>query len=190
MTRPLYACLVHYPIRDKHNRAITTAITNLDIHDIARSARTFGIGGYFVVTPVKAQRWLAERILSHWQHGWGAMYNPNRKDALSVVHVVQDLGTVSDMLEAAHGSPPLWIATSARQYPNTVSFSRLREILAEEAKQPVCILLGTGWGLHPELILESDYILEPIRGIGEYNHLSVRAAAAIIFYTLTVGSVP
>lgn len=185
MTRALYACLVHYPIRDKHDRAVTTAITNLDIHDIARSARTFCLAGYFVVTPVKAQRWLAQRILSHWSEGWGAQYNPNRKDALSVVHIVPDLGSVSDQLEAAHGAPPLWVATSARQYPNTISFQQLRQILSEECPQPVCLLLGTGWGLHPELMLDADYVLEPIRGRSDYNHLSVRAAAAIMFHTLS-----
>jgi hypothetical protein len=181
MSRPLYACLVHYPIRDKHDHVIATAITNLDIHDIARSARTFGLSGYYVITPVKAQRWLARRILTHWNEGWGAEYNPNRKDALSIVEVCPDLGSVNDTLERIHGAPPLWVATSARRYPNTISFAALQQLLAEDCSQPVGLLFGTGWGLHPELIMESDHILEPIQGLGTYNHLSVRAAAAIIF---------
>lgn len=42
------------------------------------------------------------------------------------------------------------------------------------------ILLGTGWGMPPELVESCDYILEPILGPGDYNHLSVRNAAAII----------
>lgn len=187
MRRPLYTCLVHYPIRGRRDTTVATAITNLDIHDIARSARTFGLSGYFVVTPIKAQRWLAKRILSHWMEGWGAQYNPNRKEALSLVEVVPDLGTIGDILLERHGLSPLWIATSARQYPNTLTFAQLSQMLHDNNAQPVCLLLGTGWGLHPEIILDSDYVLEPIRGVGDYNHLSVRAAAAIMFYHLQLG---
>jgi len=184
MTTPLYACLVHYPVRDKHDRAVATAITNLDIHDIARSARTFGLAGYYVVTPIKAQRWLAQRILTHWSEGWGATYNPNRKDALSTVSVVADMGTVNDALLERHGKAPWWVATSARRYPNTVSFAQLAHEMTGEEKPPVCLIFGTGWGLHPELIADADAVLEPIEGAGDYNHLSVRAAAAIIFFRL------
>lgn len=180
----LYAALVHYPIRDKHDRAVATAITNLDIHDIARSARTFGLGGYFVVTPVKAQRWLACRIIHHWSAGWGATYNPNRKDALSLVNIAPDLGHVADVIEERHGRQPLWVATSARRYQNTLSFESLIDHIRNVPEQPVCLLFGTGWGLHPELILDADHVLEPITGVGPYNHLSVRAAAAIIFHRL------
>ena len=32
--------LVHYPIYNKHGDIITTALTNYDIHDLARSATT------------------------------------------------------------------------------------------------------------------------------------------------------
>ncbi len=42
------------------------------------------------------------------------------------------------------------------------------------------ILLGTAWGLAPQVIESSDGILEPISGVGKYNHLSVRSAAAIV----------
>lgn len=35
-------------------------------------------------------------------------------------------------------------------------------------------------GLIEEVMESSDYILEPIRGKAVYNHLSVRAAVAII----------
>ncbi|MGB9690659.1 MAG: RNA methyltransferase [Candidatus Sumerlaeaceae bacterium] len=184
MFAPLYAALLHYPIRDKHDHAVATAITNLDIHDIARSAKTFGLAHYFVVTPVKAQRWLAHRILEHWNTGWGATYNPNRKDALSLVSIVPDLGHVSDAIERSHGTPPLWIATSARRYPNTLPLEALAQKMHQKPELPLCLILGTGWGLHPELILDVDYVLEPILGVGSYNHLSVRAAAAIIFHQL------
>ncbi|MCX7020253.1 MAG: RNA methyltransferase, partial [Candidatus Sumerlaeota bacterium] len=75
---PVFAVLVHYPIMDKHDRIVSTSITNLDIHDIARAARTFGVRRYYLVTPIEAQQWLARKIISHWEEGWGADYNPNR----------------------------------------------------------------------------------------------------------------
>jgi hypothetical protein len=42
------------------------------------------------------------------------------------------------------------------------------------------ILLGTAWGLAQEVIDAGDGILPPISGLGNYNHLSVRSAAAIV----------
>jgi hypothetical protein len=45
---------------------------------------------------------------------------------------------------------------------------------------PYLLLLGTAWGLSENLIAEADYVLEPIKGVSDYNHLSVRSAAAII----------
>jgi hypothetical protein len=41
-------------------------------------------------------------------------------------------------------------------------------------------LLGTGWGLTEAVLSQSDYVLEAVEGQGDYNHLSVRSAAAII----------
>ena len=69
--------LLHYPVYDKNGKVVATAITNLDIHDISRAAKTFGLFRYYVVTPVAGQREMAERIGRHWREGWGASYNPN-----------------------------------------------------------------------------------------------------------------
>ena len=41
-------------------------------------------------------------------------------------------------------------------------------------------MLGTGWGLTDEIMSMADVTLEPILGPTDYNHLSVRSAAAII----------
>ena len=43
MTSPLYVGLVHYPIYDKNFNVIATAITNYDLHDISRSAKTLSL---------------------------------------------------------------------------------------------------------------------------------------------------
>src|SRR5574341_810215 len=46
----LYLALLHHPVLDKNGQVVTTAVTNMDIHDIARSARTYGIPRFYVVT--------------------------------------------------------------------------------------------------------------------------------------------
>jgi hypothetical protein len=40
--------------------------------------------------------------------------------------------------------------------------------------------LGTGWGVTETILAQADHALEPIQGGTDYNHLSVRSAAAII----------
>lgn len=181
MPAKVFAALIHYPVTDKHGDVVATSITNLDIHDIARASRTYGIERYYLVTPIEAQHWLTRRIIAHWEGGWGTRYNPNRKQALGVVEVKADMGEVAEDITSLCGAPPIWVATSARKFPNTITFAGLRERIAGELDQAFCLVFGTGHGLHPELVLEADLILEPIYGPTEYNHLSVRSAASVIF---------
>lgn len=171
--------LIHYPIKDKNGHVVSTSITNFDIHDIARTATTYGIKKYFIVNPIPSQRWLAERIVKHWREGYGAEYNWTRKEAMAVVEVVGDIEEVYDKLQNESGKKPLFVATSAKQLPYCVKFSELKKIVSNDENE-VCIVFGTGWGLHPSLIQDMDLTLEPIKGISEYNHLSVRSAVAII----------
>jgi len=180
MPRKIYAALVHYPVVDKHAQVVSTSVTNLDIHDISRSARTYDLDAYYLVTPIEAQHWLVNTILEHWNTGWGSTYNENRKDALGLTKCVTDIGALVQDVAAECGESPILVVTSARSYPNTISFGDLRDTLQADGP-PVIIIFGTGWGLHPEVISEADLILEPIMGRGDFNHLSVRAAAAIIF---------
>jgi hypothetical protein len=180
MRRKIYAALIHYPVIDKHAQLVSTSVTNLDIHDISRSARTYGLDGYFLITPVEAQHWIVNTILEHWNSGWGSTYNENRKDALAFTRCLSDIGKMVDEITTEHGEQPVMVVTSARRYPSTITFSALRQQLDQEGP-PIVLLFGTGWGLHPEIISEADLILEPIAGRSDFNHLSVRAAAAIIF---------
>ncbi|MDF2570659.1 MAG: hypothetical protein K0R55_2263, partial [Sporomusa sp.] len=60
MALPVYLGLVHYPIYNKNNEIVTTAITNFDIHDIARTARTYDLLKYFIIHPLDSQKALAE----------------------------------------------------------------------------------------------------------------------------------
>jgi hypothetical protein len=175
---PLYLALLHHPVYDKHGRIVATAVTNMDVHDLSRIAMTYGARGVFVATPVRALRRLVEKIIEHWSTGFGAAYNETRRVALALVRLVADLDGAILEVERETGERPVLIATSAREGEGRVSFAELRERLERETA-PHLLLLGTGWGLAAEVLERADLLLEPIRGVGAYNHLPVRAAAAI-----------
>jgi hypothetical protein len=179
MAPKVYVALLHFPVYNKRDEVITTSITNLDIHDIARSSRTYNVERLFFIHPLDAQQQLAEDILHYWQHGYGAAYNADRKEALSIVKLKDTLSDAVEEICTACGKPPVIVTTDARVFPNTVSYSKLRREM-EDSSSPYLVLFGTGWGIERELMQSFDYILEPIMGRGDYNHLSVRAAAAII----------
>ncbi len=179
MSANLYIGLVHYPIYNKHNEVITTAITNYDVHDIARAAKTYDVKQYFIIHNVEAQQELAREIMKHWQDGFGSTYNPDRKEAFSMVTLAQSIALAKDMVAEREDQTPLIVTTDARIYSNTVTYASMRKRLAEEHR-PVLVLFGTGYGMTKETMEEFDYILEPIYGRGEYNHLSVRSAVSII----------
>lgn len=170
--------LLHYPVLDRNGQVVTTSVTNLDIHDIARSVRTFGLSGYFLVNPASPQHELVGRLLHHWREGWGATYNSKRKEALEVVRLASDLAEVKTLLAQEFGALPRLVLTGARQRPGTIGCGELLTRL-EALTEPVLFVFGTGWGLTEELFAEADFVLEPIVGTGDYNHLSVRSAVAI-----------
>jgi tRNA (guanine37-N1)-methyltransferase len=176
---PVYVALLHHPVYDKNRQIVTTAVTNMDIHDIARSGRTYGIKGFYVVTPVKALQKLALKIIDHWQRGYGSQYNTTRKEALALVRVKDTLDDVLIHVEQECGEKPRIIVTSARPGGERTSFAQVKDMLINTT-HPFLILLGTGWGLTETIISQSDYVLEAIEGCTDYNHLSVRSAAAII----------
>jgi hypothetical protein len=175
----LFLALLHHPVLDKNGAIVTTAVTNMDIHDIARSATTYGVRRFFVATPVRALRALSEKIVEHWETGYGSTYNVTRKEALALVAIEPDLDGVLVAIERETGQCPTVVATSARPSPACLSFAGLRDRLAAEAGAYL-LVFGTGWGLAPAVMDRADLRLEPIVGPTPYNHLSVRAAAAII----------
>jgi tRNA (guanine37-N1)-methyltransferase len=183
---PIYVALLHHPVYDKNGQVVTTAVTNMDIHDIARSGRTYGIQGFYVVTPVKALQKLAHKIIDHWEQGYGSQYNVTRKEALALVRIKDTLDDVLIDIEQECGEKPLLVVTSARPGGNRTSFAELRDMLIK-LSQPFLLILGTGWGLTEAIFSRSDYILEAIEGSTDYNHLSVRSAAAIVLDRLLGG---
>ena len=178
-----YIALLHYPVYNKNGEIITSAITNLDIHDIARTARSYNMAGYFIINPDKEQQAVANKITMHWLEGHGSQYNFERGKALKLVEVVDNLAEAIDSIEDKHNSPPTVYATTAcikaPFQKKLISFDKTCIEMANDDK-PNLILLGTGWGMAETVLQKADYILEPLECGGEYNHLSVRAAAAII----------
>ena len=175
----LYLALLHYPVVDKNGLIVTSAVTNMDVHDIARSARTYGVREFYVATPVKTLHALVAKIIEHWEIGFGSTYNETRKDALGLVRLANDLDDVVIAVERSAGARPVVVVTSARTGPKRISFAALRQRLAT-SPAPRLLVFGTGWGLAPEVVDRADEILEPVVGPSDYNHLSVRSAAAVI----------
>jgi hypothetical protein len=179
--RRVAIALVHHPVLDAHGTIVTTAVTNLDVHDLARSARTYGCSDYFVVHPIAAQRELVERIRSHWTDGSSAKRIPDRKEALTLLRIVDSVDAAVDTLAGREGGRTgvqVWV-TAARSLGAPLSFAEARRIIEGEGK-PVLIVFGTGWGLASTVIEGADALLEPIAAQrGAYNHLSVRSACAI-----------
>jgi len=180
-TAAVYLALVHHPVYNKNGEEITTTITNLDLHDISRAGRTYKIAGYYVVNHLKSQQALVRRMRKYWTGGKGAEFNQNRHEAFSVLRIVDFLEDATAEIEAEQGQLPVMVTTSAKSYSHTtpVSFKRLRSEI-QQSERPYLILFGTGWGLSESLIADCDYLLEPVRGRGDFNHLSVRSAASII----------
>lgn len=173
----LYVALIHYPVMNKKNQPIGSALTTIDMHDIARASITFGVDGFFVVTPYEDQAEIADQVIAHWTKGVGGTLNPFRKDALELIHVVSTFEEMVAWLEKEKKRPVVTIATSAKESNGAIDAGGLKQKLKNDASH--VLIFGTAWGLADELIEACDYILEPIYGSGQYNHLSVRSAASI-----------
>jgi tRNA (guanine37-N1)-methyltransferase len=176
---------VHHPVLLKDKTSGTTSLTNLDIHDISRISRTYGLGGFFVVTPLDDQRRLLDTLLVHWLSGSGAASNPDRAEALRLVQAADSLDAVFAALNRRFGMTPLVVGSSARPVLDkkgrekcpALPFGQLRRQLGY---RPALLLLGTGHGLAPEALAQCDAMLPSLRWMDGYNHLPVRAAAAVL----------
>jgi tRNA (guanine37-N1)-methyltransferase len=175
----LYVGLVHYPVYNKNHERIASAITTFDLHDLSRLAKTYGVKGLYIITPLEDQQELAGRVISHWTEGYGATYNPNRKEALELISVC---ATIDDCVREVAGieeeSPVLVSTDASMKRREFLRYSQAASMV--RAGRLILLLLGTAWGLGEEVIDRADYFLDPIKTDTDYNHLSVRSAAAII----------
>lgn len=175
---PTYCGLVHYPVLDRSGDEVTTSVTNLDVHDIARSSRTYGLRGYFVVNPIDAQHPVVEKIIEHWSTGAGVKRFPERTEAIGLVRVACSIEQAIADIRHREGTSPRLVGTSARNGVDRISYAEERARLRAETR-PTLLLFGTGHGLSPRVLQACDAVLAPIEGPTEFNHLSVRAAVAI-----------
>lgn len=176
--RKLSIALVHHPVLDGAGATVTSAITNLDIHDLARSARSFGCARYVLVHPITAQRELAARIKEHWTTGSSSKRIPARKEALALVEAVPSLEELWTSF-GGRDAVEVWV-TAAKGTASAIGFGEARTRLESEGKD-VVILFGTAWGMTADVLDGADVRLEPVLSAvpSGYNHLSVRAACAI-----------
>ena len=176
-----YAALMHYEVLAGNGKPGTTSVTSLDIHDIARSAKSFGIKNYFIVTPLVDQQKIVKKMIDFWNSGIGKEYNRCRFEAVRQVVLKSSLESVIEQIEKQEGKKPVIIVTSAKscQKDNVITYHD--QELVWQLGRPVLILFGTGQGLTEEVIEQADFVLIPVEGFSGYNHLSVRSAAAIIF---------
>lgn len=188
MIEKLYIGLVHYPVYNKNHEIVTTAITNLDIHDIARSCKTYGVVNFFIINPLESQREIFMSLKKFWESEVAKKYNFDRFNAFEGVSFVYDIESAKKEIEKECNQPPVVISTSAKSFPGALGFQEIQPILTKSF--PKLILFGTGYGLAERVITKSNFHLEPVRGVGEYNHLSVRNAVAVILDRLVNGFYP
>jgi len=169
----LAIALVHHPVLDAQGGGVTSTLTNIDVHDLSRSAKTYGCSDFFMVHPIEAQRAICSRIIEHWTTGSSSKRIPDRKDALSLVRIVDTLADA----KAALGPDARLGVTAARTSDRSLSWSDGRTALADGP--PVLLVFGTSWGLAPSITDAADAVIAPIDGGHGWNHLSVRAACAI-----------
>ena len=148
----IYIALMHYPVYNRQQQVTATALTTIDIHDLARLARTYGLDGFYVVMPLRSQQALARRLIDHWVTGRGAVFNPTRKEALSLVRMADTVEEALQEIEQEQGRRAQTVATTARRYPSARSYREIAELLHTGGDNPYLILFGTGWGLTQEVV--------------------------------------
>lgn len=175
--RNLAFCLVHYPVKLENGKIGASSLTNLDIHDIARISRSYGMKDFYALSPLQDQLALLQKIIAHWIQD----NKTDRSRALQLVRPVASFEEMDSLAYNLNGAKPVYVAASA-QWPIGKKAPRPMtpdEVLDLCRTQPVIICLGTGRGLAWPVLAKCQAQLRPLRFLND-NHLSVRSAAAII----------
>lgn len=175
----VYIALVHYPAYNSRLEVVPTAFKSIDAHDISRDATTYGVRKFYMVNPVEEQRRLAGKLVDHWIEGEGKNFNETKSRAFGIISIISTIEEAVGQIEEIEGKKPKVVATDARFSDDATGYRVLREEIFKN-EEPFLILFGTGSGLTLETIDAADYVLKPISGYSEFNHLSVRSAAAIV----------
>jgi hypothetical protein len=107
-------------------------------------------------------------------------YNRCRYDAIQLVQLTASLQDAVKRIEELEGKKPLIVTTSAKVVDTEQMISFYDQTRVWKSDRPVLLVFGTGQGLAPFVIEQSDYLLVPVDGFSDFNHLSVRSAVAII----------
>lgn len=176
-----YVALMHDQVLlGKERQEGTSSVMSIDIHDIARSSATYGVKQFSIVTPLIDQQKVVRHFLSFWKEGAGVTYNENRHQAINSVLVHEKLDEMIEHIRAIEGKEPLLIATSARPVEGIPTISYYDQGLVWKENRPVLFVFGTAQGLSQSVLDRCDYVLLPLHGLSDFNHLSVRSAVAII----------
>ena len=200
--RKTFVVLLHYPIVNKHGEEVVTSVTNLDIHDIARSCKTYGVSRYFIVNPEPEQERLVGQIIGHWREEISKIWHPARARALALCQFCRSFEEAYNEADRLNredhpgAKAPFVVMPDARELKGVDpwSYAELREKLAsgrlgpdDDGFRPLMVVYGTGWGISESFFPKVDRVLRPLRALpnpindeSRYNHLSVRAAAAIV----------
>lgn len=139
-------------------------------------------------------------ILGHWKEEVSKVHHPSRAAALDIVRFVRTFEEAFNeaSLESTAGGTealyPFVVMPDARdltkEFGESWSYEELRRKWESGAepigRRPLMIVFGTGWGISPSFFGQVNQLLKPLRRSGlkgterGYNHLSVRAAAAIV----------
>lgn len=176
-----YAVLMHDQVFLENGREGTSSVTSIDIHDIARSAKTYGIKNYYIVTPLADQQKIIKKLLEFWNTNAGIEYNPSRHAALESVILKNSLDEVIEEIKQKEACDPLLIATAAKEQPGVVKINYNEQERIWALKRPILIIFGTARGLATSVIEKCNFAFDSIRGFSTFNHLSVRSAASIVF---------
>ena len=176
-----YVALMHVDVLvGTELREGVTSVTSIDIHDIARSSCTYGVKGFSIVTPLVDQQEVVGTVLNFWHEGPGQAYREDRYKAMRCVSLENSLDELISVIEQREGKKPIIISTSARSVSGaeTLAYDEQSRVWGHD--RPVLIVFGTGSGLSEKVLDKSDYILPPVYGLSDFNHLSVRSAVAIV----------
>lgn len=157
-----------------------TSVASIDIHDIARSCKTYGIKNFFIVTQLEDQFKIVNTFFDFWHSQKGKSYNLSRYNAIESVILTKSFESVIEQIKQKENLDPIIITTSAKPHGNGVKIDYSSQGLVWKENRPVLIVFGTGQGLSDEIMDQSNFILAPVQGLTNYNHLSVRSAAAIV----------
>lgn len=177
-----YCVLLHNDIVLKDGTIGESTVTSIDIHDIARSATTYGIKKYYIVTRIIAQQKLVEHFLTFWHSPEAKKMNQSRAFALKDVEVKSELQEVIETITQQEGKGPIIIVTSSRRnipHDRMIFFHDQDKMWKEN--RPILFIFGTAHGIDPHLMNNIEYRFIPIEGLEEFNYLSVRSAAAVVF---------